>query len=47
MVSCPLIMVMMIVLVNCVSTAVLDMISLKRKQMKARQRAKAEVKADS
>lgn len=34
--SCPLIIVMMIVLVNCVSTAVLDMIALKRRQMNAR-----------
>lgn len=35
-VSCPLIIVMMIVLVNCVSTAVLEMIALKRRQMNAR-----------
>eukprot|EP00892_Ulva_mutabilis_P011832 jgi/Ulvmu1/9020/UM005_0111.1 len=34
-VSCPLILVMLVVLVNCVCTAVLDMIALKRKHMQA------------
>ena len=39
-VSCALNLVMMVVLVNCVCTAVLDMIALKRRQMSAMARQK-------
>lgn len=42
-VSCPLIIVMMVVLMNCVSTAVIEMITLKRRQMNAKSRQKAPV----